>query len=90
MNPKALQKFMWGKYYYIASQKKIVKNPPRDDSNEMFVQYAMMPLVTEYRKVFNEDMMANTNLVREGHKAMKNKLFKMLPIDKAILGMVVR
>lgn len=37
MNPKALQKFMWGKYYYIASQKKIVKVPPRDDSNEMFV-----------------------------------------------------
>jgi hypothetical protein len=90
MNPKALQKFMWGKYYYIASQKKIVKNPPRDDSNEMFVQYALMPLVQEYRKIFNEDMMSNTNLVREGHRAIKTKLFKMLPVDKAILGMVVR
>ena len=52
MNAKALKNFMWGKYYYIANQKKIVKNPPRDDSNEMFVQFAMHPLVQEYRKVF--------------------------------------
>jgi len=52
---------MWGKYYYISSQKKIVKTPPEDDSNEMFVQYAMQPLVQEYRKIFNEDLIANTN-----------------------------
>ena len=37
MNGKALKKFMWGKYYYKTSEKKIVKTPPRDDSNEMFV-----------------------------------------------------
>jgi len=37
MNAKALKKFMWGKYYYISSTKKIVKEPPREDSNEMFV-----------------------------------------------------
>lgn len=32
---------MWGKYYYKSTEKKIVKVPPRDDSNEMFVQFAM-------------------------------------------------
>ena len=37
MNPKALKQFMWGKYFYKASEKKIVKEPPRDDSCEMFV-----------------------------------------------------
>lgn len=37
MNPKALKQFMWGRYYYISSKQKIVKTPPRDDSNEMFV-----------------------------------------------------
>lgn len=37
MNAKALKKFMWGKFYYIAAQKKIVKVAPRADSNEMFV-----------------------------------------------------
>jgi len=81
---------MWGKYYYISSQKKIVKTAPEEDSNEMFVQFAMQPLVQEYRKIFNEDIIANTNKNREGHRTIKNTMFKMLPIDKAILGMVVR
>ena len=45
MNPKALNKFMWGQYYYVSKEKKIVKVPPREDSNEMFVQYCMQPLV---------------------------------------------
>jgi len=57
MNARALKKFMWGKYYYISKTKKIVKVAPREDSNEMFVQYAMQPLVQEYRKIFSEDMM---------------------------------
>lgn len=60
MNPKMLKKFMWGKYYFKAAEKKIVREPPRDDSCEMFVQFAMKPLINEYRKIFNEDMMANT------------------------------
>lgn len=37
MNAKALKQFMWGKYYYISQKKKIVKEPPREDSNVMFV-----------------------------------------------------
>ena len=56
---------MWGKYYYISSQKKIVKTAHEEDSNEMFVQFAMQPLVQEYRKIFNEDIIANTNKNRE-------------------------
>jgi translation elongation factor EF-G len=46
MNPNALKKFLWGKYYYVASEKKIVKNPPSSDSSVMFVKFVMDPLVT--------------------------------------------
>ena len=56
----------------------------------MFVKYAMQPLIQEYRKIFNEDMIYDTNLVRKGHIDIKQKLFKFMPIEKAILGMVVR
>ena len=90
MNPKALKKFMWGQFYYVSSQKKIVKVRPRDDANEMFVQFAMQPLVAEYRKVFNEDMITNTTLLKEAHKNIRTKMFKMVPINRAILSMVVR
>jgi len=90
MNPKVLKKFMWGKYYYKASEKKIVKEPPRDDSCEMFVQYAMKPLVAEYRKIFNEDMMTDTVALRKGHNKIKARLFEIFPIHKAVLGMVCR
>jgi ribosome assembly protein 1 len=45
MNPNILKKFLWGKYYYKQSEKKIVKQPPRADSEETFVQFVMNPLV---------------------------------------------
>ena len=90
MNAKVLKKFMWGQYYYISKTKKIVKVAPRDDSMEMFVQYALAPLISEYRKIFSEDMLQNINEVRDGHRAIKAKLFKIMPITKAVLGMVIR
>ena len=90
MNPKALQKFMWGKFYYKTTEKKIVKEPPRYDSCEMFVQYAMKPLFAEYRKIFTEEMLGDTVLLRESHKKIKTKLFELFPIHKAVLGMVCR
>ena len=54
------------------------------------MQFAMQPLVQEYRKVFTQDMIQNTAEVRDGHKKIKDKMFKFMPIDKAILGMAVR
>jgi len=90
MNPNALKKFMWGKYYYISTEKKIVREPPRDDSDVMFVQYALKPLVAEYRKIFKEEMIGSTNLIREGHKQIKTRMFEIFPIHKAIFGMVCR
>jgi len=45
MNPNILKKFLWGKFYYKASDKKIVKSPPNPDSQEMFVKFVMEPLV---------------------------------------------
>ena len=50
----------------------------------------MQPLIQEYRKVFTEDMLSNTNELRDAHKAIKAKLFKFMPIERAILGMTVR
>jgi ribosome assembly protein 1 len=32
MNPNALKKFLWGKFYYKSSEKKIVKIPPSNQS----------------------------------------------------------
>ena len=50
----------------------------------------MQPVVQEYRKIFSEDMLTNTNLLREGHRKIKEKMFKFMPIEKAILSMTVR
>ena len=50
----------------------------------------MQPLVAEYRKVFKEEMIGNTNLLKEAHKNVRQKMLKIVPINKAILGMVVR
>ena len=35
-------------------------------------------------------MLQNTQALRDGHKAVKAKLWKFMPIEKAILGMTVR
>jgi hypothetical protein len=37
MNPRILQKYLWGEFYYKASDKKILKKAPFADSKEMFV-----------------------------------------------------
>jgi ribosome assembly protein 1 len=34
MNPRALQKLLWGEYYYF--NKKVVRKPPKPESKEMF------------------------------------------------------
>jgi hypothetical protein len=60
MNPRALQKFLWGSYYYSTSEKKIKKMPPNPESKEMFVQFVMEPLTKEYKKFFNSDIVVNS------------------------------
>jgi hypothetical protein len=60
MNPFALEKFLWGKFYYIASEKKVVKNPPSAESQEMFVSFIMKPVVQQYRQIFNIESISNT------------------------------
>ena len=49
MNGKALLKFMWEQYYYDASNKKVTKKPPSNDSKEMIVQFVFEPLVARYK-----------------------------------------
>lgn len=50
----------------------------------------MQPLVAQYRKVFTEDMIGNTNQIKDAHKKVRQNLVKILPINRAILSMVVR
>lgn len=50
----------------------------------------MQPLVAEYRKVFKEEMLGNTNQIKDAHKQVKARMLKIVPINKAILSMVVR
>ena len=47
-------------------------------------------MITEYHNGFSEDMLHDTNAVREAHKKIKASMFKIVPIEKAILNMVVR
>ena len=55
MNAKALQKFMWGSYFYNPSKKEVTKIAPSNQSKEMFVQFIMNPLVELYNKIFKKD-----------------------------------
>ena len=45
MNPHVLKNFLWGKYYYFPKEKKVLKKPKTDKHEEMFIQFAMGPLV---------------------------------------------
>lgn len=79
---------MWGQYYFNAKEKKVVKKPPTDSSQEMFVQYVMQPLVERYRKNFTSDVINNTALRREAQAKLKEKLSKFLPMEEGIMRMI--
>jgi len=49
----------------------------------------MDPLVELYKKHFNEEKMKSTALIREAHTKIKARLFKQMPLEEAILKMVV-
>lgn len=90
MNARALQKFLWGEYYWSTSQKKILKVPPSSDSKPMFVQFVMEPLIKEYKKFFTFDMVVNTAEYREARMKIKNLFSQWMPVEKGILSMVVQ
>jgi ribosome assembly protein 1 len=56
MNPRVLQKFMWGEYYYSPSSKSVSPVPPAKLSKVMFVQFIIEPLIAKYRRIFSEDV----------------------------------
>lgn len=89
MNARALQKFLWGEYYYRASDKKIFSKPPTAESKPMFVQYVLDPLVKEYKKLFYDGIVVNSVEYREAKTKIKNVLCKWMPVEKGILSMVV-
>ena len=60
MNPNVLKRFLWGKFYYKQSEKKIVKSPPNHDSEELFVKFVMKPLVQLYLKHMPQELMQGT------------------------------
>ena len=49
----------------------------------------MDPLVELYKKHFNEEKMKSTNLIRETHTKIKARLYKQMPLEEAILKMVI-
>lgn len=87
MNPRILQKFLWGDFYY--SGKKIYKKPPSTSSKEMFVQFVMEPLVKEYNKLFHNEMTTNSAEYKQARMKIKELFSKWMPMEKGILSMVV-
>lgn len=87
MNAKALQKFMWGDYYF--ANKQVTKVPPTASSKIMFVQFIMDPLVEKYNKIFSKEVLKNTALIREAHVKIKEKLSKLMPTEYGIFKMVI-
>ena len=88
--PKMLKKFLWGQYYYMQKEKKLLTKAPGPKSMEMFSQYVMGPLISEYRKpeYFNQEMLTDKDAQRVAHKKIKEVFQKMLPLKTAILKMV--
>lgn len=63
MNPRRLQKYLWGEFFY--SNKQVFKRPQSASNKHMFVQFVMEPLVKEYNKYFSSDMVFNSAEYRE-------------------------
>ncbi len=87
MNPRVLQKFLWGEYYY--AEKKVFRKPRFDRHRPMFVQFVLEPLIAEYRKNFADIDTSSALEVKEARMKVKNQLSKWMPMEKGILGMVV-
>lgn len=88
MNPRVLQKFLWGDYYY--SEKKVLRKPCHDRHRPMFVQFVLDPVIGEYRKNLQDADVSSATEVREARTKVKNQLCKWMPMEKGILGMVVQ
>jgi ribosome assembly protein 1 len=88
MNPKVLQKFLWGDYYY--SEKKVFRKPCHERHRPMFVQFVLDPVISEYRKHLQDADISSATEVREARTKVKNQLCKWMPMEKGILGMVVQ
>ena len=58
MNPRRLQQYLWGDFYYHG--KKIYKKPQTANGKEMFIQFVMDPLVKEYNKLFTYDLQSSS------------------------------
>ena len=89
MNRNALLKVIWEEYYYVPSSKTVTKVPPGVNSNIMFVDFIMEPLVKLYNKIFTDEVIANTALLRQKHAFIKEKLSEQMPMKHGILKMVV-
>ena len=88
VNPRALKTFLWGRYYYNKKEQKIQKTPPRKESQEMFVQFVMAPLVEAYRKNYNNDIIGDKVKMREASKKIKEIFQKRFPVETAVLNMI--
>ena len=90
MNPRELQKFLWGEFYYSSANKKIYKVAPTASSRPMFVQFVMDPLVKEYNKLFTGDMLTNSAEYKQARTKIKELFSKWMPMEKGVLAMIVQ
>jgi ribosome assembly protein 1 len=104
MNPRALRKALWGEYFYIPKQKKVVTKPQGRHSSQMFVQFVLDTIWKVYDSVLvnkNAEKMKkiiSTLGLRVPHRELTasdwrtrlRAIFaRWLPIPRAVLGSVV-
>lgn len=89
MNAGALEKILWGKFYFIPSEKKVVKKPPSATSHEMFVTYIINPIVQQYRNIFDLDKLTNNTELKKCHLQIKEILYKWVPLERSMLSTVI-
>jgi ribosome assembly protein 1 len=56
VNPKGLQKYMWGEFYLDVKNKKIYKEQINEKSRPMFVQFVLDAVWKVYESIHSKDM----------------------------------
>lgn len=69
MNPRALQKFLWGDFFY--ADKKVTKKSKYEGQKPMFVQWVLDPVIQEYRKHLDSVDTSSVVEVREARNKIK-------------------
>ena len=101
---RILRNTLWGPYYYLAKQKKVVKRPNGDPTKTLFVKFVLSVLWQVYDKMLHgefDDRTRTANVLgvdvpaRElnhanGRAALRSLCSRWLPLAPALFATVVR